>query len=440
MKLITTTYENNIRKTTVTETELRDGAGGFNCINIFPEYTYQTILGFGGAVTESAGYAFSTLSKENQEKILELYFGKEGNRYNIARTHIDSCDFSLGNYSAMTDPEDVELKSFTLERDEQYILPLIEAAQDKRGEALELLLSPWSPPAFMKTNGEQNHGGQLKPEFRQFWARYLCRYLKEYEQRGFKVNRITVQNEPAAVQSWDSCIYSAEEERDFIRDYLYPEMVNSGLGDVKINIWDHNKERIIQRAKVTIDHDTDKMIGGIAFHWYSGDHFEGISLAHEVFPDKELIFTEGCVEYSRFTANQLRNAQMYAHDIIGNLNAGMHAFLDWNILLNEKGGPNHVGNYCDAPIMIDTGNNTFEIHLSYDYIGHFSRYIQRGAKRIAYTKYTDKLELTSFKNPDGTIVIVMLNRNDFDLPVTCDIDGKLFDTVVDKNTIVTAVI
>jgi glucosylceramidase len=440
MKIITTTYENNQKKTIVAEKELRDGEGGMQCVNVYPEIEYQTFLGFGGAITEAAGYAFAKLSKHNQERILDCYFSEEGNGYRMVRTHIDSCDFSLGVYSAMTDPEDKEMKSFTLDREEQYILPLLRAAQEKSGEPFDLMLSPWSPPAFMKTNGEKVHGGKLKPEYREFWAEYICRYIKEYEKKGFEVSRVTIQNEPAAVQSWDSCIYTAEEEKVFLRDYLHPALVKHGLSHIKINIWDHNKERLYERARAIIDQKTDSMVDGVAFHWYSGDHFEAINITHKAFPDKQLIFTEGCVEYSRFGANQLHNAQMYAHDIIGNLNGGMTGFIDWNILLDEKGGPNHVGNYCDAPIMIDTKKDTFEVKLSCDYIGHFSRYIKKGAKRIAYSKYTSELEMTAFKNPDSSIVLVLLNRTEREFPVTFDLGGKIFHQVIGGNTIVTAVI
>lgn len=436
MQVITTTYQNSQKETTVKEISLEKGQGGMQCVNVFPEIEYQTILGFGGAITEASGYAFSKLSEENQKKVLELYFGDSGIRYNMARGHIDSCDFSLGNYSAITDPNDVEMKTFTLARDEQYILPLMRAAQEKRGEPLDLLLSPWSPPAFMKTNGEKNHGGSLKPEYREFYAKYLCRYIKEYQELGFNIQRITVQNEPEAVQTWDSCIYTAEDEKIFIRDFLYPALVQNKLADIKINIWDHNKERIYQRAKGTIDQDTIAMIDGIAFHWYSGDHFESVALTGQVFPGKELIFTEGCVEYSRFGTNQLQNAQMYAHDMIGNLNAGMTGFLDWNILLDEKGGPNHVNNLCDAPIMIDTTKDSFEVKLSFDYIGHFSRYIKKGAKRIAFSKYTSDIEMTAFKNTDDSIVLVFLNQKDKELPVTVDINGMIFSTVIGANSIV----
>ncbi|MFV0343022.1 MAG: glycoside hydrolase family 30 protein [Anaerocolumna sp.] len=411
-----------------------------NVVNLYSEIEYQTFHGFGGAITEAAGYAYSKLTDDKKEEIIETYFGKSGNCYNMIRTHMDSCDFSLSNYTAMEDKTDIEMNSFSLKRNEEYILPLLRAARKIREEDFDLMLTPWSPPAFMKTNNDRNHGGKLKEEYLGFWAEYICRYIKEYEMLGFKVNRITIQNEPEAVQTWDSCIFSGEEEKIFLRDYLYPSLVKNELSHVKVNIWDHNKEILLDRAKATIDEDTDKMIDGIAFHWYTGDHFDAIKLTHEAYPDKELIFTEGCVEYSRFDSSQLRNAQMYAHDIIGNLNCGMTGFIDWNILLDEKGGPNHVNNFCDAPIMIDTVNNSYEVKLSYHYIGHFSRYIQKGAKRIATTQYTDQVELTALKNPDQSVVAIILNKQEKDVDITVRIEGKSALLTVPKSAIVTVII
>ncbi len=442
MNLITTSFENNEKKVIRKEYEAKSEVKGVesHVINLYPEVEYQTLLGFGGAITEAAGYAFSKLTKENQEKALELYFGSSGNGYHLMRSHIDSCDFSLSTYAAMNDPEDKQMESFHLEREEQYILPLLRAGAKKAGKAFDLMLSPWSPPAFMKTNGDRTHGGRLKEEYRKAWAEYICRYIKEYEKKGFNINRLTIQNEPLAVQTWDSCIYSAEEEKVFLRDYLYPTLAEQGLEHIKLNIWDHNKERMYERAKAILDEETLGMVDGVAFHWYSGDHFEAICLTHEAFPEKELIFTEGCVEYSRFNADQLKNAEMYAHDIMGNLNAGMTGFIDWNIFLDEKGGPNHVGNYCDAPIMVDTQTGELVVKLSYDYIGHFSKYIKPGAKRIGLSKYTSDLEVIAFKNPEGSLVLVALNRTDSKLPVMIRLNGELIEFELPERSIATALL
>lgn len=440
MKLFVTKYENEKRETSVEDVNIAENFGeAMQLVTLYPEIEYQTFHGFGGAITEAAGYAWSKLTPENKEKVIEGYFGAEGNNYSFVRTHIDSCDFSIEHYAALSDKDDREMNSFALDREELYILPMLRAAQSKREDTIDLMLTPWSPPAFMKTNNDRNHGGKLLPEYADFWAAYICRYIKEYEKKGHKVNRITIQNEPEAVQTWDSCIFSGEEEKVFLRDHLYPKMVEEGLSHIKINIWDHNKEKMYERAKETIDKDTDSMIDGVAFHWYTGDHFEAVALTRDAFPGKELIFTEGCVEYSRFDADELRNARMYAHDIIGNLNAGMTGFIDWNICLDEKGGPNHVSNFCDAPIMCDTNTGEYVEKLSFHYIRHFSKHIKPGAKRIAFTKYTDKLDMTAFKNVDGSIVVVMLNHNDYDMRVNLKMNGKGASLDIKKMTIATAV-
>lgn len=442
VRFITTTYNNDVKETTETiGTLISDPGVEMQVVNLYPEVEYQTFDGFGAAITDAAGYTFSKMSAEKQGQIVEAYFGEAGNNYSLIRTHIDSCDFSLDQYEAMSDKEDREFKSFSLERDEAYILPMVKAAEEKHRNPLSVMLSPWSPPSFMKTNGQRVHGGSLKSEYREFWADYISHYIEKYREKGVAVEMLTIQNEPNATQTWDSCLYNGEEEKVFLRDYLYPSLQKRGLGDVEVLVWDHNKERMYERACEIIDDETDKMVQGIAFHWYTGEHFDAIRLVREKFPDKKLIFTEGCVEYSRFSeVGQLQNAQMYAHDIIGNINAGMNAFIDWNIILDKQGGPNHVANYCDAPIMCDTENDLVQEKLSFTYIGHFSKYIQPGAKVIASTKYTDKLSVVAAKNPDGTIVSVYLNKSNESIPVAIRVQGQATNMVVPAESIVTGIL
>lgn len=409
-----------------------------NAVCIYPERTYQEVRGFGGAFTEASGYNLSLLSKEKQEEVIDAYFGKEGLHYNLCRTHINSCDFALGNY-AYLEKETDNLTGFSIERDEKYIIPMIKLAKEKSSEEIILLASPWSPPAFMKSNKEMNNGGHLLKEYYSMWADYIIRYMKEYEKQGIKISMLTVQNEPEAVQTWDSCIYSIEDEKEMVRDYLGPALKKNGMGHIKILIWDHNKDIIFERADgVLKDKEANQYVHGVAFHWYSGDHFEALSLVKEVYPDKELYFTEGCVEYSRFMdSDEVAKAEMYAHDMIGNFNAGMNGYIDWNMLLDEKGGPNHVGNFCAAPIMCNPKDNTVEKRLSYYYIGHFSKFIKKGAKRLAISRFTDKLDVTGFINPDGERVIVVLNKSENDMAFTLKEHDKGGSLIINKHTILT---
>src|SRR5260221_12110227 len=238
------------------------------------------------------------MRKEHREQFFKAYFHPtEGHGYSLCRTHMNSCDFSLGNYACTEVDGDVELKHFSIDRDRQALLPMIKEAQKTASEPLKILVSPWSPPAWMKTNGQFKGGGKLKPEYRQVWANYFVRFIREYEKEGVPIWGVTVQNEPAAAQVWDSCLYSAEEERDFVRDYLGPTFKKAGLGHIKIIIWDHNRDLLVQRVQASYnDPEASSYIWVAAFHWYGPAKFENLQLAHEAWPDKKLIFTEGCQE------------------------------------------------------------------------------------------------------------------------------------------------
>ena len=237
-------------------------------------------------------------------------------------------------------------------------------------------------------------------------------YRKEYKKEGIDISVLTVQNEPNATQRWDSCTYSGSEESTFASEYLIPALKSEGLKDVEVLFWDHNKDNIINRAnEVLSSKNAIDSLAGIAFHWYSGDHFEQIRMFKEKYPDKKAVFTEGCIEKHQFKT-PVKNAERYAHDIIGNINCGMDAFIDWNLYLDEEGGPNHVGNFCSAPIQGNTQTDEIIYNPSYYYIGHFSKFIPVGSKRIGVSKFSDKLETTAFLTPDNRRVVVVLNRSD----------------------------
>lgn len=441
LNLITTTYKDNAKKT-VNEniTFIKDDERENELINLYPEVEYQQVEGFGGALTDSAGYVYSLMDDEQKKEMISNYFGKDNMKYDLVRIPIDSCDFSLEHYEADSDEADENFNKFSFERVEKYIIPLLDDVEEKYGEKIEIMLSPWSPPVYMKTNGDRNYGGKLKKEYTKRWADYICRYIEEYRSRGYKVTKLTMQNEPKAVQTWDSCVYTAKEQKEFLKNYMWPALVEHKLDDIEIYIWDHNKERAFEWANTIIDEETDQMVAGIAFHWYSGDHFEALQMIKEKFPNKKLLLSEACIEYSKFTATDyLKNAQKYAHDIIGNFNNGMNTFLDWNIVLDEIGGPNHVGNFCDAPYLYDTKNKKLIESNICGHLWHFSHFIEKGAVRIGFTKYTDQLDVTAFKK-GNKIAVVMLNRTEEKIPAYLRLNGHCAEVAVEPNAIATAVI
>jgi glucosylceramidase len=389
------------------------------CVFVDPSKRSQRILGIGGALTDASAETFAKLPSVKQREILDAYFDpNKGIGYTLGRTNIHSCDFSSASYTYVTEG-DKELQSFSVDHDQQFRIPFIRQAIATAGGKLTLFGSPWSPPAFMKTNNDMLHGGKLKPEFYQSWAKYYTKFIKAYEREGIPVWGITIQNEPMATQTWESCIYTAEEERDFLKNFLGPTMKREGLGEKKIIAWDHNRDLIYQRVSTILrDPRAAKYLWGVGYHWYepwSGGQqmFDNVKLVHETFPDKPLLFTEGTVD--RFKAEDITNwrlGEQYGYSMINDFNCGAVGWTDWNVLLDEEGGPNHVGNFCFAPVHADTKTGELTYTNSYYYIGHFSKFVRPGARRIANAPSRSALLSAAFINPDGKISVVVMNKGD----------------------------
>ncbi|MEO9021875.1 MAG: glycoside hydrolase family 30 protein [Ginsengibacter sp.] len=401
------------------------------CIFVDPSKTFQTMLGIGGALTDAAAETFFKLPKDKQQEILTAYYSKDkGIGYTLARTHIGSCDFSSGSYTYIQEG-DSALKTFSIDHDQQFKIPFIKDAMAAAGGKLTLFATPWSPPAFMKTNNDLLHGGSLKPEYYHSWAMYYTKFIKAYETEGIPVWGISIQNEPMATQKWESCIYTADEERDFLKNDLGPVMKNEGLGDKKIIGWDHNRDLIYQRASTLLnDPESAKYLWGIGFHWYETwaggkPMYDNVGLVHEAFPDKNLLFTEGSNEL--FDINKIhewRLGERYGESMIHDFNNGTTGWIDWNILLDQHGGPNHVGNFCFAAIHGNTQTGELIFTNSYYYIGQFSKFIHPGAKRIISSSSRSPLQTTAFRNEDGTIATVVLNEGDTKINYFIWVNGK----------------
>jgi glucosylceramidase len=401
------------------------------CVFVDPSKRSQTILGIGGALTDASAETYAKLPAAKQREVMDAYFDpNKGIGYTLGRTHIHSCDFSSGSYTYVTDG-DKALKSFNVNHDKQFRIPFTKQAIATAGGKLTLFASPWSPPAFMKTNNDMLHGGKLRPEFAQAWANYYTKFVKAYEREGIPIWGISVQNEPMATQTWESCIYSAEDERDFLKNYLGPTMKREGLGGKKIIAWDHNRDLIYQRVSTILaDPKAAQYVWGIGYHWYEpwsgGDMlFDNVRQVRESFPDKHLIFTEGTVD--SFKAADIHNwrlGEYYGRSMINDFNDGAVGWTDWNVLLDERGGPNHVGNFCFAPIHADTKTGELIYTNSYYYIGHFSKFVRPGARRIASAPSRSALLSTAFVNPDGKVSVVVMNKTDQKITYNLWLDGN----------------
>ena len=375
-------------------------------------------MGIGGAITDASAEVFAKMSKNKQEEFLNAYFSKEkGIGYSLIRTTIHSSDFSSESYTYVNEG-DKDLSTFNINHDKKFKIPLIKKAIETSAGKLTLYASPWSPPAFMKSNNNMLNGGKLLPKFSQSWANYYVKFINSYHKEGIPVWGITIQNEPMAVQRWESCIYTGEEERDFLKNFLGPTLKKSGLSNIKIIAWDHNRDLIYNRANTILnDPEANKYVWGIGFHWYenwSGGEpmFENIQKVNELYPEKKLLFTEGCNE--RFNAGKYQhwqNGERYGKSMINDFNNGTVGWTDWNILLDENGGPNHVGNFCFAPVHSDTKSGELIYTPSYYFIGHFSKFIEKGAKRISSSSSRSPLLTTSFLNNSGKIITIVMNES-----------------------------
>jgi len=401
------------------------------CIFVDPARKFQTLVGIGGAITDASAETFAKLSKEKQTEVIEkLYNPKNGIGYTLARTNIHSCDFSSGSYTYV-DENDAALKSFSVAHDKQFRIPMIKQAITGAGGKLTLFASPWSPPAWMKDNNNMLKGGKLLPKYYQSWANYYVKFVKAYEAEGIPVWGLSVQNEPMAIQTWESCVYTAEEERDFVKKYLGPTLQKAGMSGKKLIAWDHNRDLMYQRASTILsDPEAAKYIWGIGFHWYEswtggGNIYDNVRRVYESFPNKSLIFTEGCAESFKFSdINSWKWGEKYGTSMINDFNNGTVAWTDWNILLDETGGPNHVGNFCFAPVHADTKTGELYYLSSYYYIGHFSKFIRPGAKRIVSSASRGQFLTTAFVNPDGKIAVVVMNQSNDKIPYRLWITGQ----------------
>jgi glucosylceramidase len=283
-----------------------------------------------------------------------------------------------------------------------------------------------------------DEGGSLRREYSPAWAQFYVRFVQSMQrEENLPIWALTVQNEPEAKQVWESCLYTPEQERDFVRDYLGPALAEAGLHDVKLLGWDHNRDRTEARADALLgDPKAARYLWGLGIHWYVSDDYASSARVHAKFPDKSILFTEGCVESGTLIGNW-GNGERYARNMIGDFRHWVGGFIDWNIVLDQRGGPNHVGNFCDAPVIIDTRTGDVRYQSAFYYVGHFSKFVRPGAHRIASGGGPAALQSVAFLNPDGSLVAVVLNATGQPISFTLAAEGASLSCAIPAHAIQT---
>jgi glucosylceramidase len=412
-------------------------------ITLNPEETFQTITGIGGSFTEASAHLLNQLGEENRRKIIEAYFGDDGAKYSLTRTHINSCDFSLSNYSYAPVEGDTELENFSVEEDREDLIPMIKDAMTVSTDGFKIISSPWTAPPWMKDNNDWR-GGKLLPEYYDTWALFFSKYLDAYRAEGIDIWGVTVENEPLGnANNWESMHFTPEEMTQFVQNHLGPKL-EADNQDVKILGYDQNRGEELKHwiDVMYADEASSKYYDGTAVHWYAStyDYFgESLQYAHQAAPDKYLIETEGCIdaevpawqdddwywskeatdwgwdwatEEEKYLHPKYVPVYRYARDIIGCLNNWVDGWIDWNMVLDRQGGPNWFENWCGAPVIVDPEADEVYFTPMYYAMVHFSRYVRPGAKRIGFSLSDDELMATAVKNPDGSIAVVVLNQTE----------------------------
>jgi glucosylceramidase len=491
-----------------------------NIITIDPATVKQEIYGIGSSFTEASAFVLAHLDKETRAEVMERIFGDKGANFSLARTHIGSCDFTVeGKYSYLDKKGDTELLSFSIEPDkkgfdpQKYpgiqdpsydLLPMIKEAIEiknkQKDNDLRIVASAWTAPPWMKDiedwyirgtpeNNFRGTGGTLKPEYEETYADYLIRYLEEYKSEGVDIWGITPVNEPHGNDgNWESMHFTPESQNQFIKTYLGPKLVEGGFEDVKLLIYDQNRDNLEEWADVILgDEETAQYVYGTAVHWYSStykvyeDVFERVN---DKFPHQALIHTEGCIDnlgieapdgimdpegykeenwfdndsfwwnknatdwaYSAAWEGVIHEdhpiytpVHRYARDIIVGINHWLRGWIDWNIVLDERGGPNHVGNYCGAPIMIDLNSKQIYYTPIYYVLAQFSRTIRPGDRAVQTEKIldgsdNDALHACATVNDSNVLTVQLLNTTKQPIPFSLQIGDQFASIKMDPNSL-----
>jgi glucosylceramidase len=388
-------------------------AAGTPVIEVDPAVAYQQIAGFGAAITDASAYLIQQrMTPSQREALLRELFGREGEKsigLSFTRLTIGASDFSRTHYSFDDMPpgqQDPQLQHFSIDAQRDTVLPAVKAALAVNPQ-LKVMASPWSAPGWMKTT-DSLVKGTLKPEAFDAFARYLNRYVDAMKAEGVTISALTLQNEPHfEPDNYPGMRVDPAKRASFIGGHLGPLLARANPG-VAIFDWDHNWDEPDSPATVLEDAQANKYVSGIAWHCYAGKSSVQ-AVVHDKFPDKDTWFTE--CSGGRWSPDWAKNLQYFTKTLVIDTTRGWaRGVLFWNLALDEKDGP-HLGGCkdCRGVVTIDSNTGAVTRNVEYYALAHASRFVLPGARRIASTEAAEGLANVAFRNPDGSIALLVAN-------------------------------
>ena len=518
---ILVTSEQGDRLAEKSNIEFVDGQAAGTIVHVHPDVRKQIITGIGSSFTESSAFVLAHLDVEAREELMTRIYSESGANFSLARTVIGATDFAVtGKYSYAPVADDAMLENFSIAvdsdgfrkgehagiQDETFdLLPMIKDAlaikAAQQDQEFRIVASAWTAPPWMKdiedwyiggtpdTFGEGT-GGVLKEEYESTYADYLVRYLDAYQAEGVDVWGMTPVNEPHGNSGqWESMHFTPETQRDFIKDHLGPTLRSSAHRDVRILIYDQNRDEMEHWTDVVLgDPDAAQYVYGTGVHWYASTYrvFEEVlNRVHDKFPDFDIIHTEGTIDNLgvpapagvtdpdnfqesgwfdnddfwwnanatdwAYSATWAPNAEehpiytpvhRYARNIIVSLNNWMSGWIDWNVVLDREGGPNHVGNFCGAPIMIDTETGQVYYTPIYYVLAQFSRTIRPGDTAVKTSTSLDglgedDLHASATISDGGLLSVQVLNTTKQPTRYNLQIGAQFAEVTIPANAIQT---
>jgi glucosylceramidase len=406
---------------------------GVGAVEINPSRQFQSVLGFGGAFTDSSCYLLGQMEQSARRHLLEELFGSNGLRLSMGRTCIGSSDYSLNTYTLDDTPTpDPDLKQFTIDHDRAYIVPVLREALELQPD-LFLFATPWSPPAWMKA-GDSLYGGNMRKQYFESYAEYFVKFIEDYAAAGVKVSAITVQNEVDTDQDgkMPAALWGQEYEIGFIKAFLGPALRNASL-DTRIWLLDHNFNLWGRALDMLSDPDIYQYVDGVAWHGYAGEP-DAMTTVHNAYPEKNAYWTEGgsMVTDADFDTNWAKWSATYAQ-IFKNWS---RCAVAWNLVLNEKGGPNLGPFSCGGVVTVNSKTQELTRSGLYWALAHYARNVRRGARVIATTAPRSAVEHVAFMNPDGSFVLVLANQG-AEREVNFSFQAKSTTFTMPQNSVVT---